>query len=86
MNSKTDIGELDYGYLVPMAVRSCYAESKRIGETIRKAPQYSLDATCVRIFHTYGPQMALDDGRVFADCVRDALQGDTIRLEVTYSA
>jgi nucleoside-diphosphate-sugar epimerase len=82
VNSKTDIGELDYGYLDPMAVRSCYAESKRIGETICKAyaHQYSLNTTCVRIFHTYGPQMALDDGRVFADFVRDALQGDTIRL------
>ncbi len=82
VNSKTDIGELDYGYLDPMSVRSCYAESKRIGESICKAyaHQYSLNATCVRIFHTYGPQMALNDGRVFADFVRDALQGDAIRL------
>jgi len=82
VNSNNDIGELDYGYLDPMAVRSCYAESKRIGETICKAyaHQHSLNATCVRIFHTYGPQMALDDGRVFADFVRDALQGDSICL------
>jgi UDP-glucuronate decarboxylase len=81
-NSKADIGELESGYLDPMAVRSCYAESKRIGETICKAytHQYSLNATCVRIFHTYGPQIALDDGRVFADFVRDALQGDSIFL------
>ena len=82
VNSKIDIGELDYGYLDPMLVRSCYAESKRIGETICKAyaHQYSLNATCARIFHTYGPQMALDDGRVFADFVRDALGGDSICL------
>jgi len=81
-NSKADMGELDLGSLDPMSVRSCYAESKRIGETICKAyaHQYSLNATCVRIFHTYGPQMALDDGRVFADFVRDALQRDTISI------
>ena len=81
-NSKVDLGELDLGSLDPMSVRSCYAESKRIGETICKAyaHQYSLNTICVRIFHVYGPQIALDDGRVFADFVRDALQGNTISL------
>jgi nucleoside-diphosphate-sugar epimerase len=69
------ITETSYGYLDPMNVRSCYAESKRIGETmsIAWAKQYSLDIVVVRPFHTYGPGIALDDGRVFADFVADVI-------------
>ena len=82
VNSKEQLGELDFGYLDPNAVRSCYAESKRMGETTCRAyaHQYGLHTSSVRIFHTYGPQMNLDDGRVFADFVRDAIQGHSIRL------
>jgi len=69
------VGEQDYGYLDPMNVRSCYAESKRIGETMCAAwaQQYDLHTCVVRPFHTYGPGMALDDGRVFADFVADVV-------------
>lgn len=69
------VGEKDYGYLDPMNVRSCYAESKRIGETMCAAwaQQYDLHTIVVRPFHTYGPGMALDDGRVFADFVADVV-------------
>jgi nucleoside-diphosphate-sugar epimerase len=82
VNSKEKLDELDFGYLDPNTVRSCYAESKRMGETTCRAyaHQYGLSATCARIFHTYGPQMALDDGRVFSDFVRDALNGQPISL------
>ncbi len=69
------VGEQDYGYIDPMNVRSCYAESKRIGETMCAAwaQQHGLHTTVVRPFHTYGPGMALDDGRVFADFVADVV-------------
>jgi len=69
------ITETSYGYLDPMNVRSCYAESKRIGETmsIAWAKQFGFDAVVVRPFHTYGPGMTLDDGRVFADFVSDVV-------------
>jgi len=82
MNSKKELGELDYGYLDPNTVRSCYAESKRMGETTCRAyaHQFGLTTTSGRIFHTYGPQMNLDDGRVFADFVRDALTKQPIAL------
>jgi nucleoside-diphosphate-sugar epimerase len=77
------IGERDYGYLDPMQVRSCYAESKRLGETMCAAwcHQYGLHTTVVRPFHTYGPGMALDDGRVFADFVADVVAGRDIVLK-----
>lgn len=77
------VGEQDYGYLDPMKVRSCYAESKRIGETMCAvwAQQHGLHTSVVRPFHTYGPGMALDDGRVFADFVADVVAQRDIVLK-----
>ncbi len=77
------VGEKDYGYLDPINVRSCYAESKRIGETMCAAwaQQYDLHTCVVRPFHTYGPGMALDDGRVFADFVADVVTKRDIVLK-----
>lgn len=77
------ITELDYGYMDPIQVRSCYAEGKRIGETMCAAwsHQFGLHTNVVRPFHTYGPGMALDDGRVFADFVADVLAKRDIVLK-----
>jgi len=74
--------ENEGGYLDPTDVRSCYGESKRMGETmcVSWAQQYGVPARIVRPFHTYGPGMRLDDGRVFADFVRDILKGGPIVL------
>jgi UDP-glucuronate decarboxylase len=74
--------ENEGGYLDPTDVRSCYGESKRMGETmcVSWAQQYGVPARIVRPFHTYGPGMRLDDGRVFADFVRDILNGGPIVL------
>jgi UDP-glucuronate decarboxylase len=75
VNPEELVTELDYGYVDPIQVRSCYAESKRIGETMCAAwaQQHKVHASVVRPFHTYGPGMMLDDGRVFADFVADVL-------------
>ncbi len=77
------VGEQNYGYIDPMNVRSCYAESKRLGETMCAAwaQQHGLHTTVVRPFHTYGPGMALDDGRVFADFVADVVAKRDIVLK-----
>ncbi len=71
------IVETDSGHLDPLAPRSCYAESKRFGETLCAAwhRQYGVPVKIVRPFHTYGPGMALDDGRVFSDFVADLVAG-----------
>ncbi len=65
------VTETDFGFLDPASVRACYGESKRVGETmcVAWAHQYGVPCLIVRPFHTYGPGMALDDGRVFADFV-----------------
>ena len=82
------IKEDTFGYLNPINVRSCYAESKRMGENICISwyHQYGVKVKIVRPFHTYGPGMALDDGRVFADFVSNILQKRDIVLKSDGSA
>jgi UDP-glucuronate decarboxylase len=76
----TPIKEDSHGYLDPMDIRSSYAESKRMGETmcVSWARQYQVPTKVVRPFHTYGPGMRLDDGRVFADFVADIVNNRDI--------
>ncbi|MHB1022593.1 MAG: NAD-dependent epimerase/dehydratase family protein [Acidobacteriaceae bacterium] len=77
------IAEHDGGFSDPTDLRACYCESKRMGETmcVAWAHQYSVPTRIARPFHTYGPGMRLDDGRVFADFVRDILKGGPIILQ-----
>jgi UDP-glucuronate decarboxylase len=74
------LGETDLGQLDPATVRACYAESKRLGETLCLAwhQQYGLPTYIVRPFHTYGPGLLADDGRVFADFTYNVIQGENI--------
>ncbi|MCW8354480.1 NAD-dependent epimerase/dehydratase family protein [Marinomonas pontica] len=62
------ISELSNGVVDPLDVRSCYAESKRCGENlcISYNKQFGIDVRIVRPFHTYAPNMASDDGRIFS--------------------
>lgn len=75
--------ETDYAFVDPMDVRSCYAESKRMAETMCVSwhAQYGVPATVARPFHTYGPGMSLSDGRVFADFVADIVAGRDIVMK-----
>jgi UDP-glucuronate decarboxylase len=65
-----------YGSISPVDPRSCYAESKRMGEAMCVAwhVQEGVPTRIARPFHTYGPGMRMDDGRVFADFVADIVQ------------
>jgi len=74
--------ESDYGYIDPISVRSCYAESKRMGESmcISWLAQYNIPTKIVRPFHTYGPGMMLDDGRVYSDFVSDIIKNHPITV------
>jgi len=86
--ARTPTGERDYGPVDCLDVRSCYGESKRLGENLCIAfhDQHGVPATIVRPFHTYGPGMRLDDGRVFADFVRDVVHRRPIVLKSDGSA
>lgn len=77
------IGEEDIGIINPLDIRSCYAESKRMSETMCRAwaHQFEVPVKIVRPFHTYGPGMKLDDGRVFADFVSNMVNRKDIVMK-----
>ena len=81
--ARTPTAEKDYGPLDCLDLRSCYGESKRLGENLCVAfhHQHGVPAKVVRPFHTYGPGMRLDDGRVFADFIADVVQHRPIVLK-----
>ena len=84
----SEIKEDKYGYLDPVNVRSCYGESKRMSENIciSFTHQYGIDTRIVRPFHTYGPGLSPSDGRVFADFIHAAANGNDIRMTSDGSA
>ena len=86
--SRMPLKESSFGRVDPANVRSCYAESKRMGETMCVSwhHQHGVPAKIVRPFHTYGPGMRLDDGRVFADFVADILANRDIVMQSDGSA
>ncbi|MCA9370027.1 MAG: GDP-mannose 4,6-dehydratase [Pseudomonadales bacterium] len=67
--------ETYWGNVNPNGERSCYDESKRLGETICGvfARDLGIDARVVRIFNTYGPRIDLDDGRIIPSFIKQAL-------------
>jgi UDP-glucuronate decarboxylase len=62
--------------------RACYDEGKRVAETLMMDyhRQHRVDIRVVRIFNTYGPKMALDDGRVVSNLIIQALRGDPLTV------
>lgn len=74
--------ESNFGPYDPLDIRACYAESKRMAETLCYCytKQYGVDTRIARISHTYGPSVELDDGRVFGDFLADAVANRPIRV------
>ena len=74
--------EAYWGNVNPIGIRSCYDEGKRAAETLcfDYKRQYSVDTRVIRIFNTYGPNMALHDGRVVSNFIVQALQGHDITI------
>ena len=73
----------DYkGNVNPIGIRSCYDEGKRIAETLffDHARQFGTNIRVVRIFNTYGSNMAPNDGRVVSNFIIQALRGDRITI------
>ncbi len=65
-----------WGHVNPIGIRSCYDEGKRAAETIffDYHRQYGLDIRVARIFNTFGPRMAINDGRVVSNFIVQALE------------
>jgi len=62
--------------------RSCYDEGKRVAESLMMAYhwQNNIGTRIVRIFNTYGPRMAMDDGRVVSNFIVQALKGEPLTI------
>jgi UDP-glucuronate decarboxylase len=71
-----------WGNVNPIGIRSCYDEGKRVAETLMMDyhRQNHVDIKIVRIFNTYGPRMALNDGRVVSNFIVQALKGNDITI------
>jgi UDP-glucuronate decarboxylase len=71
-----------WGNVNPIGIRSCYDEGKRCAETLffDYWRQHRLRIKVARIFNTYGPRMAPDDGRVVSNLVIQALRGEALTI------
>lgn len=71
-----------WGHVNPIGPRSCYDEGKRVAETLMMDyhRQNKVNAKIVRIFNTYGPRMAPNDGRVISNFIIQALKGDPLTV------
>jgi UDP-glucuronate decarboxylase len=71
-----------WGNVNPLGPRSCYDEGKRAAETLMYdyRIQHGVQSKIVRIFNTYGPRMALNDGRVVSNFIVQALTNQPITI------
>lgn len=71
-----------WGHVNPIGPRSCYDEGKRCAETIfmEYARHEGVVVKIARIFNTYGPRMAPDDGRVVSNFIMQALAGQPLTI------
>ena len=74
--------ETYWGNVNPIGVRSCYDEGKRAAETLffDYHRQHGVRIKIMRIFNTFGPRMAADDGRVVSNFIVQALKGEDITV------
>ncbi len=71
-----------WGRVNPIGIRSCYDEGKRVAETLMMDyhRQNQVDIRICRIFNTYGPRMAVQDGRVISNFIVQALRGEPLTV------
>ena len=71
-----------WGNVNSIGIRSCYDEGKRVAETLMMDyhRQNNVDIRILRIFNTYGPRMAENDGRVVSNFIIQALRGENITV------
>jgi UDP-glucuronate decarboxylase len=74
--------ETYWGNVNCIGPRGCYDEGKRVAETLMMDyhRQHQVDIRIVRIFNTYGPRMAVNDGRVVSNFIVQALRGEDLTV------
>ena len=81
-DSDEKIKETDMGIMQHLNSRACYPEAKRLCETMLATykQEYGISYCGVRLCHTLGPGVALDDGRGFAEFMDCVLKNEDIVL------
>lgn len=81
-NKVSLLSEENYGYIDILDVRSSYSESKRMVENmfVSYAKEYAVSAKIARLTQTFGPGVSYTDRRVFAEFLRNAVEGEDIIL------
>ncbi len=76
------VKECDYGYIDPLSVRSSYSEGKRMVECLcaSYAKEYDVPVKVARLSQTFGAGVEYEDGRVFAEFARCAVEKRNIVL------
>lgn len=71
-----------FGHVNTLGPRACYDEGKRAAEALAYsyATSRGLDVKIARIFNTYGPRMAIEDGRLIPNFVSRAVRGETMEI------
>jgi UDP-glucuronate decarboxylase len=71
-----------WGHVNTLGPRSCYDEGKRVGESLAVAwaSQYGTDVRIARLFNTYGPRMAANDGRLISNFILQAMRGENLTV------
>lgn len=71
-----------WGHVNPIGMRSMYDEAKRFQEAITMSyyRQHGIETRIIRIFNTYGPRMAVEDGRVLPAFFSQAIRGQGLTV------
>ena len=71
-----------WGHVNPIGVRACYDEGKRVAETLMMDyhRQHAVQVRIARVFNTYGPRAAVNDGRVISNFITQALRGEELTV------
>ena len=77
------IKENQYYQIDPLEITSCYSESKKMAENMCFSfyKQFNLPIKIIRIGHTYGPGINLNDGRVFSDFIKNILDNKDLVIK-----
>ena len=81
-NTSEMINEKNNGNVNCFSERACYAEGKRISETLffNYKNSYEVDIRIARIFNTYGPRLSVEDGRVIPYFIHQIFNNKPIKI------
>ncbi len=70
------------GNVNPIGIRSCYDEGKRVAESLcfDYMRTHRTEIRIARIFNTYGPRMALNDGRLISNLLVQSINGEDLTI------